>query len=101
MGFGVSEYLNESIDLAEWCNGVSYMMVGDDEKAYSDAPVVGPHIIIPTLEGAMAALPGDWVIKGVAGEFYSCKPDIFELTYEPVVTEERIHAVRSGYEEVE
>lgn len=37
-----------------------------------------------TLEGVMEALPGDWVIKGVKGEFYPCKPDIFEATYEPV-----------------
>ncbi|MGP9033649.1 hypothetical protein ACT17S_11320 [Glutamicibacter mysorens] len=37
---------------------------------------------IPTLEGEMKALPGDWIIKGVQGEFYPCKPDIFEQTYE-------------------
>ncbi len=39
---------------------------------------------INTLEGTMLASPGDWVIKGVKGEFYPCKPDIFEATYEPV-----------------
>ena len=38
---------------------------------------------IHTLEGIMTALPGDWIIKGVKGEFYPCKPDIFEATYEP------------------
>jgi hypothetical protein len=32
----------------------------------------------------MSAYPGDWIIKGVKGEFYSCKPDIFAATYEPV-----------------
>lgn len=37
-----------------------------------------------TLEGAMLASVGDWIIKGVNGEFYPCKPDIFEKTYEPV-----------------
>ena len=36
-----------------------------------------------TLEGAMLASPGDWIIKGVKGEFYPCKPDIFAATYEP------------------
>ena len=41
------------------------------------------HIRIPTLEGWMTASPGDWIIKGVKGEFYPCKPDIFEQTYEP------------------
>jgi hypothetical protein len=39
---------------------------------------------IETLEGAMLASPGDWVIRGVSGEFYPCKPDIFDATYEPV-----------------
>lgn len=38
---------------------------------------------IPTLEGVMYASPGDFIIKGVNGEFYPCKPDIFEETYEP------------------
>ena len=37
---------------------------------------------IPTLEGDMFASAGDFIIKGVAGEFYPCKPDIFEQTYE-------------------
>lgn len=36
-----------------------------------------------TLEGTMSASVGDWIIKGVSGEFYPCKPDIFEKTYEP------------------
>lgn len=36
-----------------------------------------------TLEGAMLASPGDWIVKGVKGEFYPCKPDIFAATYEP------------------
>lgn len=41
-------------------------------------------IIIQTLEGNMKAEIGDWIIKGVNGEFYPCKPDIFEKTYEKV-----------------
>ena len=39
---------------------------------------------ITTLEGVMAASPGDWIIRGVKGEFYPCKPDIFAATYEAV-----------------
>jgi hypothetical protein len=39
---------------------------------------------IPTLEGLMTASENDWIIKGVKGELYPCKPDIFEMTYEPV-----------------
>lgn len=54
---------------AMWCHGV---------------PTPGGEVVIGTLEGAMTANPGDWVIKGVKGEFYPCKPDIFEATYEPV-----------------
>lgn len=38
---------------------------------------------IPTLEGTMEASKNDWIIKGVMGEVYPCKPDIFEKTYEP------------------
>jgi hypothetical protein len=40
---------------------------------------------IKTLEGIMTANAGDWIITGVNGERYPCKPDIFEKTYEPVV----------------
>ena len=41
-------------------------------------------LIIKTLEGEMHVSPGDYVIRGVEGEYYPCKPDIFEKTYEPV-----------------
>jgi hypothetical protein len=41
-------------------------------------------LVIHTLEGDMTAQLGDWVIKGVQGEVYLCKPDIFEATYEAV-----------------
>ncbi len=41
-----------------------------------------PTLIIQTLEGEMKVQVGDWIIKGVKGEFYPCKPDIFEATYE-------------------
>ena len=40
------------------------------------------HLVIHTLEGAMRAEPGDWIVRGVKGEGYPVKPDIFELTYE-------------------
>jgi hypothetical protein len=43
-----------------------------------------PHVLIDTLEGRMRANEGDWIIKGVQGELYPCKPDIFEQTYEEV-----------------
>lgn len=42
-----------------------------------------PRLGIRTLEGMMEANVGDWIIRGVKGEFYPCKPDIFSETYEP------------------
>lgn len=42
------------------------------------------QVEIETLEGVMVASPEDWIIKGIKGELYPCKPDIFEATYEPV-----------------
>lgn len=42
----------------------------------------GRYVVIATLEGKMEATPGDFIIKGVQGEFYPCKPDIFAKTYE-------------------
>jgi len=41
-------------------------------------------IMIPTLEGGHIATVDDWIIKGVKGEFYPCKPDIFRMTYDIV-----------------
>ena len=50
--------------------------------------VMGPGtsitLSIPTMEGTMVANENDWVIRGVKGELYPCKPDIFEATYDPV-----------------
>jgi hypothetical protein len=43
-----------------------------------------PFIVIPTLEGQHIASNLDWIIKGINGELYPCKPDIFEKTYEKV-----------------
>lgn len=56
-------------------NGVQYPIYRDQK---------GAHIFIPTLEGNMRANNLDWIIKGVNGEFYPCKPDIFEKTYEEI-----------------
>ncbi len=42
-------------------------------------------LVINTLEGRHKTNKGDWVIKGIKGEFYPCKPDIFEQTYEKVI----------------
>lgn len=47
-------------------------------------PAFEQKLSISTIEGRMVASLHDWIIKGVNGEFYPCKPDIFEQTYEPV-----------------
>ena len=44
------------------------------------------RMYIQTLEGPMTASPQDWIIRGVKGEFYPCKPDIFAASYEPVLS---------------
>ena len=42
------------------------------------------EVLIQTLEGTMKASVGDWIITGIKGEQYPCKPDVFERTYQPV-----------------
>lgn len=51
-----------------------------------DAEFRDGELIIATLEGTLHASPNDWIIKGVKGEFYPCKPDIFAATYEEYFT---------------
>lgn len=59
--------------IVEWCKGSAVLHLALDR---------GPRLVIKTLEGEMTVTPGDWVIEGVKGEHYPCKPDIFEATYE-------------------
>lgn len=53
---------------------------GDAAIAYLAGDPVSVSIV--TLEGVMRATPGDWIIRGVQGEYYPCRSDIFDLTYE-------------------
>jgi hypothetical protein len=59
--------------LMEWCGSK------DDAKSFHRG-ILG--FMVPTLEGEHVAMLDDYIIKGVKGEFYPCKPDIFEATYE-------------------
>jgi len=54
------------------------------ERPITTQSSVTGEVFITTLEGVMKANKGDWIIRGVSGEIYPCKPDIFEKTYEPV-----------------
>ena len=53
-------------------------------RAWCGAEICYEGLRIKTLEGVMLAQFGDWIIRGVKGEFYPCKPDIFEATYDAV-----------------
>jgi hypothetical protein len=68
----------QMLDIAAWCGGRAH-----SETKPSDRTDIRYWLDIPTLEGVMTASPGDWIIRGVRGEFYPCKPDIFVATYEP------------------
>ena len=58
--------------------------MSDQPTKYRKKPVViEARQLVGTLEGVMQAKPRDWIIRGVQGEFYPCKPDIFAATYEP------------------
>ena len=56
----------------------------ESEVLSIDSSVEGVYLTIETLEGNMKINNGDWIIKGITGEFYPCKPDIFEKTYDKV-----------------
>lgn len=63
-------------DIMDWCGSTKHWTKGPMRA------VTG--IIVPALEGQHEAGWGDWIINGVNGEYYACKPDIFEKTYEAV-----------------
>jgi hypothetical protein len=70
-------------DLIEWADGTV------DYDPYTSGPSSPTgedwgRLSVETLEGEHLLTPGDWLIKGVKGEFYGCKPDVFEASYEPV-----------------
>jgi hypothetical protein len=72
---------NES-KIMEWCSNSYYEKVAVSASRYNTE--YEPSLFIETLEGIMRASVGDYIIRGVKGEFYPCKPDIFAATYEEV-----------------
>jgi hypothetical protein len=76
---------------------IDWVLAGDGTANYYDPQpatkakgrvvrdAVPALLVIRTLEGSMQATPGDFIIRGVQGEFYPCKPDIFKQTYEEVI----------------
>lgn len=67
-------------------NGIA-LYVGFDNWLKYENNIKQNGLLIPTLEGEIRASIGDYIIKGVKGEFYPCKPDIFKLTYEEATDE--------------
>jgi len=84
----------ERLEVVPWmptCSAVFEVSTGDDTKcpvdmipAIGSITRVGDYLFIGTREGTHRADPGDWIIRGVKGELYPCKPDIFGLTYDRV-----------------
>ena len=74
------ESVCQRANIHRWVNGNG----GKTTVVYEASDV---YAAIVTLEGKMRISSGDWVIRGVKGEFYPCKADIFEATYEPVEDE--------------
>lgn len=75
------------IDAVQWDGSASTadLFIGESYGVdWEYSLVSNGDILIPTLEGSMLCRVGDWIIRGVKGEYYPCKPDIFEATYEAV-----------------
>lgn len=79
------QYISLNSQEIESFVGKTLKMAMESETAYvadQGAPIFS--LIIPTLEGNMKVMPGDYVIRGIANEYYPCKEAIFHATYEPV-----------------
>ena len=75
-------YPESTQEIIDWNPEINYQNIPISTSKYNRE--YEPALFIPTMEGMMKASVGDWIIKGVAGEFYPCKPDIFDKTYEKV-----------------
>ena len=73
-----------AVKVYEWVDDCTAIKTYIDLYRWDDylSIIVRKGMKIPTLEGEMTASMGDYIIKGIQGEFYPCKPDIFEATYE-------------------
>lgn len=71
------------VEAVQWTGGnvEDVRAFGGDDIGYHHSTT--GTLYIETMEGTMKALPGDWIIRGVQGEYYPCRPDIFKATYEP------------------
>lgn len=72
------------IEAFQWAPGLTLADLPDWAIKHMVYSLSGGGLLIKTLEGDMRADRGDWIIRGVKGEVYPCKPDIFHATYEAV-----------------
>ena len=76
------------VEARQWTDGNGFQIVGwingEGGSAKLHRSETPSYIEVDTLEGTMRADHDNWIIQGVKGEFYPCKPDIFEATYEAV-----------------
>ena len=81
----MAKYVKRPIPITaiQW-TGDNRVEVGEFTEWQCEFKSGNPSIIIPTLEGAMGANAGDYIIRGVEGEFCPCRQDIFEKTYEKI-----------------
>ena len=77
-------WVNEAMRKWPATGGAAFFPDGTYDQAGDPHWYNRPHIAILTPEGRMRASPGDWIIRGVQGEIYPCKPDIFAQTYEKI-----------------
>lgn len=75
-------------DWPGWLNAAWQCDASEPGAFFCDADPPHTHLHIMTLEGVHDVTFGDWIIQGVKGEIYPCKPDIFEATYEEVAEQE-------------
>jgi hypothetical protein len=74
------------IEAVQWTGG-NFMVLNEwanQDHLNIERDILRDTLAIRTMEGVMVANVGDWIIRGVKGEFYPCKPDIFAATYEAV-----------------
>lgn len=74
------------IEAMQWTGDNLTAVLAFSSSCFSYEKNSKPILAVATLEGTMTASVGDYIIKGIQGEFYPCKPDVFELTYD-LVTE--------------
>jgi len=77
--FQVSEFIEGHSRDVDYYRSPS---IDGQEKCKHCDVIMHDHGWIDTLEGGHIVCPGDWIIKGIVGEFYPCKPDVFEKTYD-------------------